>query len=282
MTNMDDGLLLIDKEEGVTSRYVDNAIQRLFHTRKVGHLGTLDPFATGLLIVAVNKATKYLQFLPDEEKTYQARLILGKKTATGDKTGEVIDECDVPNLDQTRIQDVLSSFLGESTQIPPMTSAIKIDGVALYKLAHKGKEIERQPRLVSIHEISLLHYEGNIIDFRAKVSKGTYIRTLGEDIASALGTVGYLESLRRLEVGNITLEGAKKLSEVDSSCFKEPSSFVVYPRIHLPFSLGVKARNGVKLTLDSDAEKVLLEDEQGVIAIYEKEGQGQYHCLRGL
>ena len=272
MTNMDDGLLLIDKEEGVTSRYVDNAIQRLFHTRKVGHLGTLDPFATGLLIVAVNKATKYLQFLPDEEKTYQARLILGKKTATGDKTGEVIDECDVPNLDQTRIQDVLSSFLGESTQIPPMTSAIKIDGVALYKLAHKGKEIERQPRLVSIHEISLLHYEGNIIDFRAKVSKGTYIRTLGEDIASALGTVGYLESLRRLEVGNITLEGAKKLSEVDSSFFKEPSSFVVYPRIHLPFSLGVKARNGVKLTLDSDAEKVLLEDEQGVIAIYEKEG----------
>lgn len=281
-STMEDGILLIDKAAGCTSRDVDNAIQRLFHTRKVGHLGTLDPFATGLLVVAVNKATKYLSFLPDEEKTYEAKLLLGQKTDTGDLTGKVIDE-KIPSLhNEKEIQDALNSFLGASTQIPPMTSAIKIDGKSLYKLAHKGIEVEREGRPIYVHEIALISYIDNVITFRACVSKGTYVRTLGEDIATRLGEVGHLISLRRIKVGDIHVDEAIPLEKVTDADLRDPASYVAYPRIELTGSLSFKARNGVRLKLYHDATRVLLIDEKGPIAIYERDLDGEYRCLRGL
>ena len=279
---MDGGLLFIDKGEGVTSRYVDNALQRLCHIRKVGHLGTLDPFATGLLIVAVGEATKYLPFLPDEEKTYVATLRLGVSTDSGDKTGTVIEEVGVPELQKEQIEAVLRGFLGKSTQIPPMTSAIKRDGTPLYELARKGISIEREPRPIEIYGIELLSIDGKEITFETTVSKGTYIRVLGEDIAKKLGTVGHLVSLRRTRVGNIGLDGATPLESIGDPVFLPPHEYVPYPRIELNGVWLKKARNGVKLPLDTDAPRVLVLGEGNPIAIYEREDGGLYRCLRGL
>lgn len=279
---MPSGILLIDKPSGVTSRYVDNRFQWVFATRKVGHLGTLDPFATGLLIVAVGESTKYLPFLRDEEKTYQATLKLGCRTDSGDYTGEAIEEAEVPELTSGEIEKVLSSFLGESTQIPPMTSAIKKDGKPLYKYARAGEEIEREPRPIYIHSIRLISYEKPLLAFEATVSKGTYIRTLGEDIAKALGTLGHLTELRRLAIGPFRVNDAVTMDEAGEKDLRIPADFVEYPRIELTGKELVQARNGVKLPLDTDASRILVMGEGKAIAIYEKEDSGVYRCLRGL
>ena len=278
---MESGLLFIDKKEGVTSRYVDNRLQRLFHTPKVGHLGTLDPFATGLLIVAVGASTKYLPFLPDEEKTYQAVLHLGVATDTGDLTGTKTIEKPVGDLSLEAVKEALSSFRGDSTQIPPMTSAIKKDGTPLYRLAHQGKEIEREPRPIHIEEIRLLCFDGKDLRFEATVSKGTYVRVLGEDIAARLGTVGHLMELRRIRIGALTLEGAIDVEEADASSLRDPAAYVPYPRVELQGEQIKKARNGVALSFELDAPRLLLTREGQAIAIYEKEGEA-YRCLRGL
>jgi len=275
------GILLIDKPEGITSRQVDNHFQHLFHTRKVGHLGTLDPFATGLLIVAINEATKYMNFLPDEEKTYHARLVLGKATDSGDKTGQVIEEKPVPSLSEEKVNEVFKSFLGKGSQIPPMTSAIKVDGTALYKLAHQGKEIDREPRPIEIFKLNLLELKESEILFSCRVSKGTYIRVLGEDIAKALGTVGYLESLRRTAVGNVKIEQAIPLEKASQIDLLDPADYVEYKNIEVNDEVAKKVSNGVKLSFDTDEERVLIRYEGKALAVYEKEGE-IYRCLRGL
>lgn len=279
---MASGLILLDKPAGMTSRMVDNTLQKLFHTRRVGHLGTLDPFATGLLIVAINEGTKYLPYLPDEEKTYVAKLVLGKKTSTGDLTGETLESTAIPGLNQEQVEGVLRSFLGESTQIPPMTSAIKKDGVALYKLAHKGMEIKREGRKIFIHQIKLISLDKDSLVFEATVSKGTYIRTLGEGIALKLGTLGYLESLRRTKVGDIDVSKAISMEEVDEDKLLDPSLFIGYPRIELNEATYTKAHNGVKLSFDIASPRILLVYNDKPIAIYEREGGTLYRCLRGL
>lgn len=275
------GILLIDKPEGLTSRQVDNRLQRLFQTRKVGHLGTLDPFATGLLIVAVNEGTKYLNFLPDEEKTYEARLVLGKATDTGDKTGQVIEEKPAPVLTQETVIATLNSFLGKGEQIPPMTSAIKVDGTALYKLAHKGQEVERAARPIEIFSIELLKLAPCEIRFSCRVSKGTYIRVLGEDIARALGTVGYLEELRRTAVGRVSIAQAIPLDEAAESCLKNPADFVEYENIEVNDEVAKKVSNGVKFDFATNSNRIILRHNGIALAIYEKTDSG-YRCLRGL
>lgn len=275
------GILLLDKEAGVTSRQLDNLAQRAFHTRKVGHLGTLDPFATGLLLLAVNDATKYLPFLPDEEKTYVASLRLGKATDTGDLTGNETIRKDVPSLDESKIIEVLRSFLGEGTQIPPMTSAIKKDGVALYRLAHKGMEVEREPRPIYIHDIRLLSYQEGVLEFETTVSKGTYIRVLGEDIALRLGTVGHLIALRRTKVGDITLEGSIRASDLPSATLLPAYRFVPYKHIQAKDEEIKKVRNGVPISFNEMDQRLLIMDGETPLAVYEKDGE-RYRCLRGL
>ena len=279
---MPSGLLFMDKPAGMTSRDIDNKIQRLFHTRRVGHLGTLDPFATGLLIVAVNEATKYLPYFPDEEKTYIAELVLGKKTDTGDYTGNVIEEAPIPSLTHARVKEVLASMVGPMEQLPPMTSAIKVDGVALYELAHKGIEVERKKRSIIIHSLSLLSLDEEKLSFVATVSKGTYIRTLGEDIAVKLGTVGHLSALRRIKVGEMDLTHSVTLDEVNEKDLQEPSAFIDYPRIELSEEDSRRARNGVKLNFDAVSDRLLLLYEGKALAIYERQEGTLFRCLRGL
>ena len=232
---MIDGFLFINKEQGLTSRKVCNQISFKFGEKKVGHIGTLDPFATGLLIVTLGKGNKAGSFLEKSKKTYVAELKLGIKTSTGDCTGDVISSNAVPELNEDSIKEVLETFLGKIKQIPPMTSAIHVNGTKLYKLAHKGIEIERKPRNIEIFNISLLRYENGILDFSCTVSKGTYVRTLGEDIAKALGTLGHLISLRRISIGKWLLHYAKKVDEINEDDILSPDLFLSHSIILEPY-----------------------------------------------
>lgn len=276
------GILLVDKEAGMTSRKVDNLLQKKFLTKKVGHLGTLDPFATGLLIVAVGKATKCLPFLDSSSKTYEAELLLGSKTSTGDLEGEEILRKDPKIHEKQEIEETLSSFLGESTQIPPMSSAIKVDGVALYKLAHKGQEIERKPRKIVISSIRLLSQEGPRIRFEAEVSSGTYIRTLGEDIAERLGEVGHLVSLRRTKIGSVDVRKAKRIAEVSEGDLLNPLPFIALPKIETTEKQSEAIKNGKAMTLDSGESEVCLFFQEEALAVYTKGEDGLYRSKRGL
>ncbi len=279
-----DGIILIDKEEGVTSRWVDNAIGKRFGTRKVGHLGTLDPFATGLLVVALGKGTKFLNYLDDEDKTYVATLKLGEKTSTGDKDGEIIQKEAVREYSIKEIDEALSSFLGDSFQTPPMTSAIKIDGKPLYKLAHQGKEIERKERKITVHRISLKSYLSDTLTFEANVSRGTYMRVLAEDIAKMLGTIGHLTSLRRTTISGMNLSRAKKIDEINENDVLDPTPFLSLPKVIISEELKRDAMNGKSMKLDARGhERILLTtDLGGAIAVYKKEDDGLYHSERGL
>ena len=280
----DNGILFIDKPVGMTSREVDNRIGKLFHTRHVGHLGTLDPFASGLLIIGVNKGNKFLPYLGDETKSYMARIYLGKSTSTGDLTGEMQEEKELPELNIEQIKKVLQGFLGKGEQIPPMTSAIKVNGKALYKLAHKGEEVERKPRPIEIFSLNAIYYEAPYLDITCTVSSGTYIRTLGEDIAKALGTVGHLEQLRRLSIGKHLLSLAKPLEEITVDDLKEPSVYVrSIKHVEVSGEKLKKVRNGVAIQEDQDYGEKILYTEYGVgLSVYERKQGNLYVCLRGL
>ena len=226
-----DGLLIVDKKEGITSFDVIRNVRKEYNIKKVGHIGTLDPLASGVLPVLIGKATKLSDYLMMHDKEYIAKIILGKKTSTGDREGNVIEEKEIEKskISKENIKAVLNSFLGESYQIPPMYSAIKVNGKKLYELARENKEIERTPRKINIAKIELLKIENvNVnenanlswqsieITYKVQCSKGTYIRTLSEDIAEKLGTVGYMSYLRRTRVGDFKIEDAGKLIDMEN------------------------------------------------------------------
>lgn len=278
------GFVLIDKPSEWTSRDVCNKLRHLLHVDKTGHTGTLDPFATGLLIVSVNKATKAGIYIEEDEKEYIAELELGKKTSTGDVTGEVILEKNPSILKVEDIKKILSSFVGEQEQIPPMTSAIHYQGVKLYELAHQGVEVERKPRKIDIKSIELVDFSSNTITFKCLVSKGTYIRALAEDIASKLGEVGYLKSLRRLSIGAFKIEDAKKMEDVKENNIIETRYILKkYLREYqLDEKQSKRAYNGASLILPcSEKELLLISSDNVAIAIYEKDNE-KYICKRGL
>ena len=282
---MNDGIILLNKDKGMTSRNVDNAIGHLFHTKRVGHLGTLDPFATGLLVIGVNKGTKFLTYLDDSKKTYIAKLQLGKKTSTGDVDGEIIEEKDVPSFSQKQIEEIFSTFLGEGEQIPPMTSAIKIDGVPLYKKAHKGIEVERIPRKVFIYSLKFISFEKNVLTFETEVSRGTYIRVLGEDIAKKLGNIGYLEELERTSLGNFSLKDAIKLDSLNENSLLDPSPYLPFPTYQIQDEEEYKeVLNGVMLYVGEDlGENIVVKKGEVALAIYKKvEDTLVYKPERGL
>lgn len=276
-----DGLFLIDKEAGLTSRRVDNIIGKRYGTHAVGHLGTLDPFATGLLIVAINKGTKLLTYLNDGDKTYEASLLLGKKTSTGDLEGEVTEEKEIPDISKEKLDEVLHSFLGKSQQIPPKFSAIKVNGVPMYKAALQGKEVELKPRDITIYSIEG-DIENNIIHFVTKVSKGTYIRTLGEDIAEKLGTVGHLISLRRLTVGDISVDQAKKIDDLKDEDIISGKGLIDLPSVELTDEQEWRAKNGQTLSFEVKEDKVLLTKGDSLVAVYKRKSQNTFVPERGL
>lgn len=207
-----DGIIVIDKEQGMTSHDVVAKLRKILGTKKIGHTGTLDPLATGVLVACVNKATKLVDTLTCDEKIYRATMKFGIQTDTGDITGNVILN-GTSNVDEEKVKEVLKSFIGAQKQIPPMYSAIKINGKKLYEYARAGQTIERQARDIEIYDISDIILEGENLSFTIHSSKGTYIRTVCEDIAIKLGTCGTMTALRRLKSGKFNIEDAIKLED---------------------------------------------------------------------
>jgi tRNA pseudouridine55 synthase len=203
-----DGLLVVDKPEGITSLDVVREVKRRFSVKKAGHIGTLDPFATGVLPVVLNEGTKLVPFLGDEPKEYEAVIKLGEETTTEDLTGEVILRKPWEGVTPEVIQAVVQTFVGKIQQIPPMFSAVKINGKPLYRWARKGVEVDRKEREVEIFNLSIEAMDLPLVHFRISCSKGTYVRTLGKDIGRRIGCGAHLFRLRRIRTGSFTLEQA--------------------------------------------------------------------------
>lgn len=211
-----DGIIVINKEKEYTSHDVVAKLKKKSNISKVGHTGTLDPNATGVLPILIGKGTKFSKYLINHDKIYEVELELGKKTDTADIEGKVIEE---KNVDEKYIKEnllqVLESFVGKQEQIPPMYSAIKKNGKKLYEYARAGEKVEIEPRKIEIYKIDLNKYDKNIISFVVSCSKGTYIRSLCEDIAGKLNTVGYMKNLKRLQVGKFNIKDAVYIDDID-------------------------------------------------------------------
>ncbi len=209
-----DGILLIDKEKGITSFETVQKVKRLLKVNKAGHAGTLHKSASGLLIVCINRATAIQSLLMSKSKRYRATLLLGMETDTLDSYGRVIKREPVDGFSDEKIEQIFSSYLGNTKQVPPIFSAIHKDGKRLYRRALNGEDISVDSRDIEINELRLLKNERNSISFEVIASKGTYIRSLGRDIARSLGTCGHITDLRRLEIGTFSVERALKLKEI--------------------------------------------------------------------
>ena len=212
------GVLLIDKPQGMTSQQVVSKVKYLLKSdvhdsKKAGHTGTLDPMATGLLPICLGEATKFSHYQLDAVKSYQAIIKLGEQTDTGDAEGEIITTIPVPHVTQAMLQSVTEQFLGEIMQVPPMYSALKKDGKKLYELAREGIEVERAARPLTIYKLSLTPLSAQQLQLTVTCSKGTYVRVLAEDIAKALGTLGHLTALRRIQTGDFEIANAIPLAD---------------------------------------------------------------------
>jgi len=272
---MPNGILIIDKPAGWTSMDVCAKLRGVFHEKRVGHGGTLDPMATGVLPVFVGRATRAVEFAENGDKEYAASLRLGAVTNTQDATGEVLEERPV-NVTKERLEEVLARFRGDILQVPPMYSAVKVNGKKLYELARKGKEVERKPRPVAIHELELLGWPdaGEDFQLRVRCSKGTYIRTLCHDIGQALGCGGCMSGLRRTMAAGYTLAEAVTLEDVQErgEALLHPldSLFARYPALTVRSAGREKrVRCGNPVTLPGTAD--------GTYRVYGREGD--FLCL---
>ncbi|MBD3670966.1 MAG: tRNA pseudouridine(55) synthase TruB [Gammaproteobacteria bacterium] len=209
------GILLLDKPTGISSNQALQRVKRLFKAQKAGHTGNLDPLATGVLPICFGEATKVSAFLLDADKRYLGSVKLGVRTTSADAEGEVIETREVGQLDPAEVRRVLASFVGEIEQVPPMHSAIKVDGQPLYKLAHQGIEVARKSRRVHIYTLELLRLEGDEMEIDVRCSKGTYIRTLAEDIGAVLGCGAHLSGLVRTEAGPFRLDDAVDMATLE-------------------------------------------------------------------
>lgn len=216
-----DGVINVYKEEGISSFGVVSRVKKICNTGKVGHTGTLDPLATGVLPVCIGRATKIIQYIMENKKVYVAKVTLGKVTETYDKEGAILREKDTSNISNERIIEVINSFIGESLQIPPMYSALKVNGKRLYEMARQGIEIERQGRKVIIYNIDIIDISNPEVTIRVECSKGTYIRSLCYDIGEALGCGAYMSFLEREATGVFLKENSVRLEELSSDNVKE-------------------------------------------------------------
>ena len=212
-----DGVIVIRKEKGFTSHDVVAKLRGILHMKKIGHTGTLDPDAEGVLPVALGKATRLVDMITDKEKTYEAVMRLGVVTDTQDMSGTVLSQTTELSVTEEELCTVVSSFVGDYMQVPPMYSALKVNGKKLYELAREGKTVERKPRPVHFYEIEILDISFPLVRFRVTCSKGTYIRTLCNDIGEKLGCGGAMEELLRTQSGNFTLEESMRLSQVEEA-----------------------------------------------------------------
>lgn len=266
-------IINVCKEKNMTSRDVVNIISKHLHTKKVGHTGTLDPLATGVLIVCTNHDTKLVDILTSKSKEYIATMRLGIQTDTGDITGKTIKKVSY-KVTKDQIIKVLSSFLGSSTQTVPIYSAVKINGKKLYEYARNGEEVTLPTREINISNIELLDFHDDLIRFKVTVSKGTYIRSLIEDIAIKLGTVATMEDLIRTKQGNYKIEDSYTLEDIKNDKYKAiPLNEVLkdYPAYNLNATEYFKVKNGSKISLNIDDKIVTLLYNNKPIALYTKE-----------
>lgn len=277
------GFFLIDKDSSYSSNDIDCLLKRKINVRKAGHLGTLDPFASGLLVIGINDATKLMTILDDSKKTYIATLKLGKETDTLDRDGKVIAEKEIPQLNEAKIKDCLSQFLGKQKQTVPHYSAKHINGVRSYLLARENKDFKAPEIDIDITKIELLSFTEDTIVFKAEVSKGTYIRSLGRDIAYRLNTIGYLEELRRTDVSSLCVANAKKISDTTISDMISVKDMFKDIKVHDCNEYETKkVRNGCPLTLPYSDEYIFTESEGNITALYKKQEDGKYCSYRGF
>ena len=215
MTDDFEGILLVDKPQGFTSHDVVAKCRKIFQIKKVGHAGTLDPMATGLLVILIGKATKVSQYLMSLDKQYTGTVYFGKETDSQDAEGEIIKESPVPQLDEALLKAKMAEFIGDQYQIPPMFSAKKVGGKKLYQLARAGKQVQREPRVIRIGRFDLLHLESPKMEFIVDSSKGAYIRTIAHDLGQKLGCGGHLCVLRRTKVGSFLIKNAETLESLE-------------------------------------------------------------------
>ncbi|MBW2464106.1 MAG: tRNA pseudouridine(55) synthase TruB [Deltaproteobacteria bacterium] len=239
----------MDKLRGPTSHDVVARVRRAFDTGAVGHAGTLDPMATGVLVVAVGEGTKLVAYLTADDKEYEATLTLGAATDSLDADGKVVAEAPVPELSLDSVAEAAQTFVGAGKQLPPKFSAIKVGGRPLYDRARKGEEVEVPERDVFVHSLDVTRAEGDQVDFRVRAAKGFYVRSLGRDLAVALGTVGHLTALRRTASGRFDLAGAVPMAVVEAATGGDPVARAQLETALLPLTT---AWSGPRATLDQE------------------------------
>ena len=263
------GVLIVNKPKGYTSHDVVNILRKELGIKRIGHTGTLDPNATGVLPILIGNATKISKYLIEHDKTYIVQMKLGEKTDTLDSEGKVVELRDVNKIKQDKIESVLNSFIGKQFQIPPTYSAIKINGKRAYEYARKGTTVEIPPREIYIYKIAFLGYNENIIKFRVKCSKGTYIRTLCQDIAIKLNTISYMKELERIEVDSFKLEESITIEDIKNNKINIESNIISIEQIF---------KNSDSIILDENKLKRFLNGVQltykllnGVYRIYNQD-----------
>ena len=281
------GIVIIDKPQGWTSQDVTARLRRVFNTRRIGHGGTLDPMATGVLPVFVGRATRGVEFFEHAEKTYETVLRLGLITDTEDISGNVLTEQDA-FVTGEELEAVLEKFRGDILQVPPMYSALKINGQKLVDMARKGKTVERQPRPITIHELTLLGMEAEGIRLRVRCSKGTYIRTLCKDIGEALGCGGCMAALRRVQAGEYTIDEAvpllQLLEETEPEKFLRPvdTMFRNYPAVTLSEKQALRCRNGNSFSMKLEEGTYRAYDQNGEFLMLAKVEDGVMSTIKSF
>lgn len=278
-----DGVIIVNKPAGMTSHDVVNRIRKIFKTKKVGHCGTLDPDATGVLVVAVNKATKLLQFLTADNKEYIATLSLGTATDTYDASGQVTATKEYVPISDIKILACLNSFVGEQEQIPPMHSAIKVKGKKLYEYARNNETVEIPKRVITIDYIELISIVDNLVKFKVGCSKGTYIRSLCFDIAKKLDYPGHMYSLIRSQSGNFSLSDSYSLEEIENGEFEMLSmeeALSNYPKLVVDDENIIY--HGKKIKSKINHQVAIYNQNNKVLAIYGPDGNGYLKNIRGL
>ena len=281
------GIVIVDKPEGWTSQDVTARLRRVFNTRRIGHGGTLDPMATGVLPVFVGRATRGVEFFEHAEKCYEAVLRLGISTDTEDITGTVLQEQEVA-ISEEDFLGILPQFRGKIQQIPPMYSALKVGGQKLCDLARKGKEVERQPRQIEIFQLDCLEFSGNTARIRVKCSKGTYIRTLCKDIGQALGCGGCMAALRRIQAGEYTIEESVPLQTLLETDAPEQylrtvdSMYRQYPAVTLSEKQTLRCRNGNSFSVKMEEGTYRAYDQNGEFLMLAKVEDGVMSTIKSF
>ena len=268
-----DGIILVNKEKDMTSRDVVNKISHIFNTKKVGHTGTLDPMATGVLAVGIGKALKVLEYITALEKEYEAEITLGIDTDTLDITGEVLDKQEV-NITNEDIDKVLESFIGDYDMEVPKYSAIRVNGKRLYEYARNNEEVELPRHMVKVYSLERTSdIKDNKFTIKCKVSKGTYIRSLVRDISKELNTIGVMSKLNRVTQGKFNIKDSSTLEDIETGNYKLISIYdsIDLPKVEVADSLIKKISNGVKLENKYDYDLFCFTKDKEILAIYKKD-----------